>query len=101
MYKRQEFESSLGGEQIAALKRYFVFGSANHRYEDRTFFVFTASGQLGVVRYEHDFGPDEWAAEFLPLCAGRMASLSIDEVLGPPVRACTADLQKRLATNSW
>lgn len=98
---RREFESNLGLTQIAALKRYFVFGMVNHRYEDKTFLVFSSAGQLGVVRYDHDFSADEWDAQFLPLCGGDMTSLSIDEVLEPHIRASTDNLRRRLAKSEW
>lgn len=98
---RREFYGNLGHTQIAALKRYFVFGMANHRYEDKTFFVFSSAGHLGVVRYEHDFSAEEWDEQFLPLCEGKMASLSIDEVLKPHICASTDNLRRRLAENNW
>lgn len=98
---RRKFENSLSPLQIAALQRYFVFGMVNHRYEDKTFFVFSSAGQFGTVRHEHDFGSEEWNAQFLPLCEGHMTSLSIDEILQPHIRACTDDLRRRIAEDNW
>lgn len=98
---RREFDGQLNPLQIAALKQYFVFGSTHHRYEDMSFFVFTATGGFATVRYEHDFSSQAWEAEFKPLCEGHLTAQSIDDVLEAPIRASTAELRRRLEQDCW
>lgn len=98
---RREFDGNLSPLQIENLKQHFVFGTVNHRYEDKTLFFFSAAGDLGKVRYEHEFSSEEWDAQYLPLCQGTMTPLSMDELLEFHVRACTTDLRQRWIEGNW
>jgi len=96
-----EFDNRLSPEQLRALREDMVlFGRVKHSYGDGyiTFLAFHRSGSFFELPYGHDTGEREWDALYRDIGAD---TLSLDDLLAPRIRTCTAELGRRLQENDW
>ncbi|MBB6561616.1 hypothetical protein HNP48_004310 [Acidovorax soli] len=96
-----EFDNHLSPEQLRPLREDMVlFGEVSHSYSSAyvTLLAFHRNGSFFQLPYGHDTGEREWNELYHNVGA---VTLSLDDLLEPRIRKCTAELGRRLEENHW